>query len=56
MLKSLIGALLLGAATVAGFAIQAQAGYQQCAMPITRGGCSSPLPQPLPLTNHPKST
>lgn len=58
MLKSLIGALLIGAATVTGFAGLAQAGYQQCAMPIMRGGCSSPIPQPQPLpqTPHPKTT
>lgn len=54
MLKSLIGALLLGAAALTGFAGLAQAGYQRCAMPITRGGC--PIPQPQPLPQHPNST
>jgi hypothetical protein len=45
MLKSVIGALLLGALTAAGFAGVAQAGTWDCPLPTTRGGCSM-VPQP----------
>jgi len=53
MSKSIIGALLLGAVTVTGFAGLAQAGNWTCPMPITRGGCPVPVPQPGPQLPYP---
>lgn len=54
MLKSLIGALLLGAATVTGFAGLAQATTWTCPTIITRGGCPQvPQPQPGPQLPQP---
>jgi hypothetical protein len=51
MLKSLIGALLLGAVTMTGFVGRAQAGWN-CPTTITRGGCPM-VPQPGPQLPQP---
>jgi hypothetical protein len=51
MMKSIIGALLLGAVTMTGFAGLAQAGWT-CPMPITKGGCPM-VPQPGPQPPQP---
>lgn len=53
MLKSIIGALLLGTVTVTGFAGLAQAWPRNCAMPITKGGCPIVAPQPSPQLPQP---
>lgn len=52
MMKSIIGALLLGAVTMTGFAGLAQAGNWNCPVPITRGGCPM-VPQPGPQLPQP---
>lgn len=55
MLKSLIAALALASVAVAGFAGLAQAyGSRQCAMPITKAGCSIWIPAPEPGPALPK--
>lgn len=48
MLKSIIGALLLGTVTMTGFAGLTQAHPWNCAMPITKGGCPIKVPHPHP--------
>lgn len=55
MLKSVIAAFVLASVAVAGSAglAQAQYGPKQCAMPITKGGCSILIPQPGPQLPKP---
>ncbi len=54
MLKSTIGALLLGMTTAAAFAGAAQAATWNCPLPITKGGCPVVLtPQPGPQLPQP---
>lgn len=52
MMKSVIGALLLGAVTVTGFAGLARAAPWNCPIPIGRGGCPM-VPQPGPQLPQP---
>lgn len=57
MLKSVIVALVLASVAVAGFTGLAQAHYQpgkQCAITITKGGCSIWIPAPQPGPQLPK--
>lgn len=58
MLKSLIAALALASVAVAGFAglAQAHSGSRQCAMPITKGGCTILAPQPRPALPKPRTS
>jgi hypothetical protein len=54
MLKSVIIALALGSSAVTGFYGTAQAARWECALPIGKGGCASPIYQPVQQPANPK--